>query len=43
MLNLAVQKNDYILSLEEQLDHYRKGYRLLLAYLIFDVIFKFFV
>ena len=43
MLNLAVQKNDYIISLEERLDLYRRGYRVLLAYLIFDIVFKFFV
>ena len=30
-------------ALEERVAYYRKGYRILLAYLIFDVIFKFFV
>ena len=30
-------------ALEERVAYYRKGYRILLAYLIFDVVFKFFV
>ena len=30
-------------ELEERVAYYRKGYRILLAYLIFDVVFKFFV
>ena len=30
-------------ELETKVAYYRKGYRILLAYLIFDVIFKFFI
>jgi len=30
-------------ALEKRVAYYRKGYRILLAYLIFDVIFKFFI